>query len=82
MNAALFKLSQVSESLTKESGWTQIQKERAVKISPLAGKQAPLGMLVDVPRLVTAYYTEVPDPAVLAQRVALAPPGIVVRRSS
>jgi phosphoglucomutase len=31
--------------------------------SPLAGKLAPPELLVNVPRLVTAYYTEVPDPA-------------------
>ena len=35
-----------------------------MKISLLAGKPAPVGMLVDVPRLVTAYYTGVPDPGV------------------
>ena len=40
-----------------------------MKTSPLAGKLAAPGMLVDVPRLITAYYTEVPDPAVAAQRV-------------
>ena len=40
-----------------------------MKISPLAGKPAPPGILVDVPRLVAAYYTGVPDPAVPAQRV-------------
>ena len=28
----------------------------SAKISPLAGKPAPLSMLVNVPRLVTAYY--------------------------
>ena len=38
-------------------------------ISPLAGQPAPAGMLVNVPRLVTAYYTGVPDPQVPAQRV-------------
>jgi len=38
-------------------------------VSPLAGKPAPLSLLVDVPRLVTAYYTEVPDPSVRKQRV-------------
>ncbi len=38
-------------------------------ISPYAGKPAPLSMLVDVPKLLTAYYSEVPDPAVPAQRV-------------
>ena len=40
-----------------------------MKVSPLAGKPAQASMLVDVPRLVTAYYTEVPDPSVLGQRV-------------
>ena len=38
--------------------------------SPLAGKPAPLDILVDLPKLVTAYFTERPDPAVAAQRVA------------
>ena len=32
-------------------------------------------MLVNVPRLITAYYTEVPDPAVPAQRVAFGTSG-------
>src|SRR5665213_2087395 len=45
------------------------------KISPLAGKPAPPGMLVNVPRLVTAYYTDTPDPAVPAQRVAFGTSG-------
>jgi phosphoglucomutase len=43
--------------------------------SPLAGKPAPPGILVDVPRLVTAYYTDAPDPAVQAQRVAFGTSG-------
>ncbi len=46
-----------------------------MKISPLAGKPAPLDLLVDVPRLVTAYYTGMPDPAVPAQRVAFGTSG-------
>ncbi|MCE0498176.1 MAG: phosphoglucomutase (alpha-D-glucose-1,6-bisphosphate-dependent) [Methylacidiphilales bacterium] len=46
-----------------------------MKISPLAGKPAPVGILVDVPRLVTAYYAEVPDPAVPAERVAFGTSG-------
>jgi phosphoglucomutase len=46
-----------------------------MKISPLAGKPAPLAILVDVPRLVSAYYTDVPDPAVAAQRVAFGTSG-------
>jgi phosphoglucomutase len=44
-------------------------------VSPLAGKPASLSMLVDVPRLVTAYYTEEPDFAVPAQRVAFGTSG-------
>jgi phosphoglucomutase len=44
-------------------------------ISPLAGKPAPLAMLVDVPSLVDAYYTEVPDPAIPGQRVAFGTSG-------
>ena len=46
-----------------------------VGISPLAGKPATPAMLVDVPRLVTAYYAEVPDPAVQAQRVTFGTSG-------
>ncbi len=46
-----------------------------MSISPLAGKPAPLSILVDLPKLVTAYYTERPDPAVAAQRVAFGTSG-------
>jgi len=46
-----------------------------MKISPLAGKPPPLEMLVNVPRLVTAYYTGLPDPKVPAQRVAFGTSG-------
>ncbi len=44
-------------------------------ISPLAGKLLPAPLLVDVPRLVTAYFTTAPDPAVPAQRVAFGTSG-------
>ena len=40
-----------------------------------AGKPAEPSMLVNVARLVTAYYTEVPDPSVPAQRVAFGTSG-------
>jgi len=43
--------------------------------SPLAGKPAPPDLLVDVSRLVTAYYTDAPDPSVPAQRVAFGTSG-------
>jgi phosphoglucomutase len=46
-----------------------------MKISPLAGKPAPLGILVDVPQLITAYYTGIPDPSVPEQRVAFGTSG-------
>jgi phosphoglucomutase len=49
--------------------------ETTTKISPLAGKPATPAMLVDVPRLVTAYYTDVPDPSVPGQRVAFGTSG-------
>jgi phosphoglucomutase len=45
------------------------------RVNPLAGKPAPASMLVDVPRLITAYYTEKPDPAIAAQRVAFGTSG-------
>jgi phosphoglucomutase len=46
-----------------------------VSISPLAGKAADPSSLVDIPRLVAAYYTERPDPAVLAERVSFGTSG-------
>ena len=46
-----------------------------MKVSPLAGKPATPAMLVDVPGLVTAYHTGVPDPSVQAQRVAFGTSG-------
>jgi phosphoglucomutase len=46
-----------------------------MKTSPLAGKPAPTAILVDVPRLITAYYVERPDAAEAAQRVAFGTSG-------
>jgi phosphoglucomutase len=46
-----------------------------MRLSPLAGKPAEASMLVNVPRLVTAYYTETPDPSVPGQRVAFGTSG-------
>ena len=37
--------------------------------NPLAGRPAPTELLVDVPKLVTAYYTEVPDTAIPGQEI-------------
>jgi phosphoglucomutase len=44
-------------------------------VSPLAGKPAEPWMLVNIPRLITAYYAEHPDPAVREQRVAFGTSG-------
>jgi phosphoglucomutase len=44
-------------------------------LHPLAGKPAPRSLLVNVPRLVTGYFTALPDPAVPAERVAFGTSG-------
>jgi phosphoglucomutase len=44
-------------------------------INALAGKPAPVAALIDVARLVTAYFSERPDAAVAAQRVAFGTSG-------
>jgi phosphoglucomutase len=46
-----------------------------MKISPLAGHPPPASMLLDVSKLITAYYIDVPDPAVPAQRVSFGTSG-------
>ena len=46
-----------------------------MKVSPLAGKPADPALLVNVPQLVTAYYTDTPDPLVPAQRVVFGTSG-------
>jgi phosphoglucomutase len=45
------------------------------KINPNAGHAAPSASLVDIPRLITAYYSERPDAGVAAQRVAFGTSG-------
>ena len=45
------------------------------KINPLAGKLARQSSLVNVAKLVTAYYSEIPDPSIPAQRVAFGTSG-------
>src|SRR4051812_422769 len=47
----------------------------AAEVNPLAGKPVPESMLVNVPRLVTAYFAGKPDPAIAAQRVAFGTSG-------
>jgi phosphoglucomutase len=44
-------------------------------VHPLAGRPAPRSILVDVPRLVTAYFTDTPDPSRPEERVAFGTSG-------
>ena len=46
-----------------------------MNVSPLAGKPAPAAMLLNVAKLVTAYYTDRPDFSVAAQRAAFGTSG-------
>jgi len=46
-----------------------------VSIHPLAGKPAPRSVLVNVPKLVSAYYTQRPEPSARAQQVAFGTSG-------
>ena len=41
----------------------------------LAGQPAPSSILVNVPRLISAYFSQTPDPAIAAQRVAFGTSG-------
>jgi phosphoglucomutase len=47
----------------------------AADINPLAGKIAPPSMLANVPRLVTAYFANKPDPGIASQQVAFGTSG-------
>ncbi|HTE47117.1 MAG TPA: phosphoglucomutase (alpha-D-glucose-1,6-bisphosphate-dependent) [Gemmatimonadaceae bacterium] len=44
-------------------------------ISPLAGLPAPAELLIDVSKLITAYYQELPDPTVSLERVSFGTSG-------
>jgi hypothetical protein len=51
------------------SFWDESNDKMTAKVNPLAGKPAPASMLVNVSRLITAYFFGVPDPAIPWQRV-------------
>jgi phosphoglucomutase len=46
-----------------------------MNISPMAGKPADPSILIDIPKLLAAYYTGRPDPSVAAQRVVFGTSG-------
>ena len=47
----------------------------AENIKALAGKPVPASLLANIPRLITAYFTRVPDPEIVSQRVAFGTSG-------
>lgn len=47
----------------------------STRISPLAGQPAPSSVLIDVDKLVAAYFSERPDPSLPAQRVVFGTSG-------
>jgi phosphoglucomutase len=51
------------------------KKEEEMNISPFAGKPAPRELLVDIPQLLSAYYTEKPDPQLRSQQVSFGTSG-------
>src|ERR671919_2494319 len=58
--------------------WSRPQHREGItlmSVSPLAGKPAEPSMLINVPRLVTSYYTGRPDPSVPTQRVVFGTSG-------
>jgi len=46
-----------------------------MKISPLAGKLAPASILVNLPKLITAYYSQIPDPFLQEERISFGTSG-------
>ena len=46
-----------------------------MSLSPLAGHPAPLSLIIDVPNLISAYYTYQPSPDNPAHRVAFGTSG-------
>jgi phosphoglucomutase len=51
------------------------QENQMAEIHPLAGQIVPPSMLANIPRLVTAYFANQPDPHIAAQRVAFGTSG-------
>ncbi len=73
----LFLLGDAGTGATTGAGVTALPASQAKpsRISPLAGQMAPLSELINVRKLVAAYWADVPDPGVAAQRVAFGTSG-------
>lgn len=61
--------------LTTQTPFGLIYLKGPMKISPLAGKPAPASILVDINRLIQAYYEEIPDPAIVAEQISFGTSG-------
>ncbi len=72
-----FSFSIYGESLPSHSTpFLLISKPmKTKKLNPLAGKLPPYELLVDVPRLVSSYYSNVPDTSIVEQRVSFGTSG-------
>lgn len=57
------------------SFWDHHEVDMSERVSPLAGKPAPRSLLVNIPRLVTAYFALTPNPEITSQRVAFGTSG-------
>ena len=69
-------MHRIEEHGARRYRWVRIAGANlSTRLSTLAGKPAPSSALVDVPRLITAYYSERPDPSVPTQRVAFGTSG-------
>jgi phosphoglucomutase len=64
-----------AKAIACKSSWAKSNDKMTAKDNPLAGKPAPESILVNTPRLVTAYFTGVPDPAIPTQRVSFGTSG-------
>jgi phosphoglucomutase len=53
----------------------EVLRGKIMEVSPLAGHIAPTSLLVNLPKLVSAYFTHLPDPADPSQRVAFGTSG-------
>ena len=56
-------------------GYTTLRGQTSLALNPLAGNPAPPSLRINVPQLISAYYTQQPDPAEAAHKVAFGTSG-------
>jgi len=54
---------------------SKAQNHRIMNVNPFAGKPAPQEILVNIPKLITAYYAGIPDPSIAEQRISFGTSG-------